>query len=104
MQVSAQVVFDWEPPCPVLYLSVYRLTLDGSEGQWSIRFPFEPGINEENIIMPPVTYGVVPAGAAESRDPEILVEGEIYNVSVGRLVGRGLRARRVLSRPKVFQR
>ena len=74
---TSQPVFDWTPRCPVMLVLV---ELDGSD-QWLLADQGEDG----NSIEPPVTYGVVPAGAQQRSDPEALTPGVSYDVVLWRL-------------------
>ena len=63
------VTFDWEPRCRVMLLGVE----DGAGDRWWI------GREDENLIEPPVRYGVTPDGVpGETALP--LTPGETYEV------------------------
>lgn len=84
---GASVVFDWNPKCGVALLLV---ELDGSD-QWGIATPnLEGNVTEsDNIIHPPVTYGIVPAGAQEGPSPAALVAGQSYTLVLWKVVPAG---------------
>src|SRR5688572_26515771 len=85
--VGASVVFDWSPRCAVSLLLVER----GAHDMWSI-VPPATGINSpetRNLIMPPVTYGQVPAGIISTHGPEPLVAGVSYELILWRVIGSG---------------
>lgn len=75
---GASVVFDWDPKCGVALLLVEE---DASD-QWVIGAPdFDNNETESaNVILPPVTYGQVPAGAEEASPPAALIAGRSYEL------------------------
>jgi hypothetical protein len=64
-------VFNWTPECMIAYLVIDDRG-DGT-GYWTVSSP--PG---QNIIAPPVTYGVVPQGSTEDLGPNPLEPGGAY--------------------------
>ncbi len=66
---GASVRFDWEPACAVALLIVEQ----EASGRWRIGTAIidEPLLAElrENLITPPVTYGVTPSGVDEIQPP-----------------------------------
>ncbi len=90
------VVFDWTPRCPVAMVlvegdngDVWLIAADeGENNVWD-------GPEEANLILPPVTYGVVPAvgGLLQTWGPEPLVAGETYDLVLWRVLPAGSTAR-----------
>jgi hypothetical protein len=82
---GASVRFDWEPACAVALLIVEQEASD----RWLIGTAIvdEPLLAElrENIITPPVTYGVTPSGVDELQPPETLVAGVTYELILRRV-------------------
>jgi hypothetical protein len=81
------VTFDWKPACAVALLLVEA---DASD-QWAIAAPGfdETSTSAANVILPPVTYGQVPAGAEELGPPETLTAGTTYEVVLWKTVDPG---------------
>ena len=83
---GASVRFDWEPACAVALLIVEQ---EASDRWWSIGTAIidEPLLAElrENLITPPVTYGVTPSGVDELQPPETLVAGVTYELTLWRV-------------------
>jgi hypothetical protein len=84
---GATVTFDWEPRCAVALLLVEEEASD----QWAITAPDfnETATSAANVILPPVTYGQVPAGAEEFQAPQTLVAGTTYELVLWRIVEEG---------------
>ena len=69
--------FTWAPECGISNLAVF----DGAgEVMWGIHGPVG-----ENVIVPPVRFGVIPDAATQSTPPEELSVGGGYVVRVFRL-------------------
>jgi hypothetical protein len=73
--------FSWTPRCRVLGLIVE--TAESGHDHWLILTP------SENALVPPVTFGDVPARAEETTPPEPLEADTAYNVGVWRWIGPG---------------
>lgn len=77
IRTGADVVFDWSPSCAVALL----LVEEGASDRWSIGAPD----GESNVVIPPVTYGAVPAGAEETNPAVPLQPGVTYELVLWRL-------------------
>jgi hypothetical protein len=73
--------FSWTPQCRLAFVLV-----EAPEGGGDVWFIFTPG---QNALVPPVTYGELPAGAEEIAAPEPLQAGVTYEVIVARWIGPG---------------
>jgi len=73
--------FSWTPRCRLFFLNVEPA--DAGTDQWTVYS------DSANLIAPPVTYGVIPAGAVELTSPTQLVAGEDYKVVLARFTGPG---------------
>jgi hypothetical protein len=72
----------WTPACLLFFVIVEPA--DAGNDLWSV---ISRG---ENVIAPPVRYGVVPAGAQGLFEPPVeLIAGQAYKVAVGRWTGPG---------------
>lgn len=82
---TSSVVFDWTPKCPVAMVLV---ELRGGADQWVVAAPFfsEASTEVANILAPPITYGVTPAGAEVLTPAASLVAGQTYTVILWRVV------------------
>ena len=82
---GASVQFDWEPACAVAALIVEQEASD----RWLIGTASGLGTLilelSENLITPPVTYGVTPSGVDEIQPPETLVAGVTYELILWRV-------------------
>ena len=82
---GASVRFDWEPACAVAFLIVEQ----EASSRWRIGTAIIDAplfaLLEENIITPPVTYGVTPSGVDELQPPETLVTGATYELTLWRV-------------------
>ncbi|HET7602109.1 MAG TPA: hypothetical protein VFK36_03770 [Gemmatimonadales bacterium] len=60
--------FNWSPGCSVAQVTVTDLTETDQDRtlKWSVT-------SDQNIIKPPVTYGVVPSNALQTHAPDPLV-------------------------------
>ncbi|NNL30988.1 MAG: hypothetical protein HKO77_08200 [Gemmatimonadetes bacterium] len=80
-----QPVIDWEPDCAVAFV----LIEEGASDVWSVGTD-PPGTTDigdpdlVNLILPPVTFGVVPDGVDEFQAPEPLQAGHTYEVVLWR--------------------
>lgn len=77
ISTGSTVTFDWSPACAVALL----LVEEGFSDRWSVSDPDM----DENTIRPPVTYGVVPAGATESEAAAELEAGVTYELILWRI-------------------
>lgn len=84
---SDAVVFDWDPTCGMVLLLVEE---DASD-QWSINAPESNwgSPSMANIILPPVTYGVVPAGTVADFPASPLAAGVTYELVLWRILPEG---------------
>ena len=84
---GATVTFDWQPRCAVALLLVEQEASD----QWAISAPNfdETATTAANVILPPITYAQVPAGAEEVQAPETLMAGTTYEVVLWKIVDAG---------------
>jgi hypothetical protein len=80
-------VFNWEPACPVALL----LVEDEAEDMWGLTTDEATWDNLEvaNLIAPPLTYGVVPAGIPEIQEPLGLEEKVTYELILWRILPAG---------------
>jgi hypothetical protein len=82
---SAQApTFEWDPACSVAMLLVEEDASDTwgvgtDENLWD-----DP--SQANLIGPPVTYGVVPAGSSAFQEPLPLVSGVTYELILWRVL------------------
>lgn len=81
---SAEPVVSWDPACPVAIFLVEEEASDqwlvsSDESLWD-----DP--SQANVIAPPVTYGVVPTGAAESGPAAPLQSETTYEVILWRVL------------------
>jgi hypothetical protein len=80
-------VIDWEPSCAVAMV----LIEEGASDQWLVSTDDalwdDPA--QANLIQPPVTYGVVPAGAEQSGPPLSLRAGGTYEVILWHVLAEG---------------
>ena len=81
VSAGTEPTFSWTPPCRLFFLNVEPA--DAGNDLWGI---ISRG---SNAIEPPVQYGVVPAGATQSMEPEELVAGVSYAVYVFRFTAEG---------------
>lgn len=79
VSAGTEPTFSWAPACRGFLL----LVEEGATDVWSV---ITLGSND---LAPPITYGVVPAGATELEDPAPLLEGTTYQVIIGRDTGPG---------------
>lgn len=84
---AAQPVFDWGPACSLALF----LVEDGGSDQWAISTDdtLWDDPDQANLIAPPVTYGVVPAGADQFAPAETLVPGVTYTAVLWRVLTTG---------------
>lgn len=76
--------FAWDPSCSLAMLLVEEDASDmwgvaTDEGGWG-----DPA--RANLIVPPVTYGVVPAGSSAFQDPLPLAAGTTYDLILWRVL------------------
>ena len=94
--VGDSIVFDWTPRC-----AVARVLVEGGGGDVWLIIADEgennvwDGPEEANLILPPVTYGVVPSvgGILQTRGPEALAVGDTYGLFLWRVLPTGSTAR-----------
>jgi len=84
---AAQPVMAWDPSCAVAMVLIEEEASDQwlvstDEALWT-----DP--SAANLIAPPVTYGVVPAGAEQTGPPATLVPGVTYEVILYRILPAG---------------
>lgn len=84
---GANVVFDWEPRCPVALL----LIEEEADDMWVISAPNLSNTSTEaaNIIVPPVAYGPVPPGAEQVEPAATLIAGHSYELILWKVVPAG---------------
>jgi hypothetical protein len=84
---SGSVVFDWAPACGMMLLLVEE---DASD-MWAINAPESSwgSPSTANIILPPVTYGQVPAGTVADYPASPLVAGVTYELVLWRILPEG---------------
>jgi hypothetical protein len=85
---SPEVSFSWSPDCRLTGWNIEPVGLGND--MWLVLW--EGG----NEITPPVTYGVVPAGAREIHPAEVLVSGTEYNLILFKWTGPGLQDGEIL--------
>ncbi len=73
--------FTWTPACRLFFVLVEPAV--GGTDLWSIIS------DSANVIVPPITYGVVPTGAQEGDPPTPLAAGSGYEVYLYRWTGPG---------------
>ena len=71
--VGEKTVFGWEPGCKINRLVV--TTADFGQEMWAIESTTFP-----NDLIGPITYGELPAGAAQEGPPQLLQTGTSYTV------------------------
>lgn len=79
ISAGTEPTFNWAPACRGFLL----LVEEGATDVWSV---ITLGSND---LAPPVTYGVVPAGATELDTPVPLMVGTTYDVILFRHTGPG---------------
>jgi hypothetical protein len=72
--------FSWSPPHPVYEVGVYKMS--GSDFVWGLNIDGSAADAVELGIVPPIEYGVVPAGAYAPVSPSALMAGTLYRVYV----------------------
>jgi hypothetical protein len=84
---SGVVTFDWAPACGMMLLLVEE---EGSD-MWAINAPESSwgSPSAANIILPPVTYGQVPAGTVADFPASHLVPGVTYELVLWRILPDG---------------
>ncbi len=77
-----QPSFAWEPKCGMSWILI-EATQRGTEGdRWVIHSP-------TNIIMPPVTFGTLPAGVSQYNPAQPLTAGVEYRIALARVLDSG---------------
>ncbi len=86
---GSSLSFDWQPRCAVALLLVEEV--QHGEDQWGAQTPESTwsDANAANRILPPVQYGVLPAGTEEVQPPTTLVPGQAYHLVLWRVIPPG---------------
>jgi len=91
-QIGENVVFDWTPACGVRTLFLEQ-DFPPQNDVWQIEDGGLLGAapDQANVIMPPVTYGMVPPGAQLSGgEATTLIVGQSYLVGLFRALPTGV--------------
>lgn len=74
---GSQPTFDWTPVCTIAQVVVTDLdeTDPDSVVKWQV-------FAQQNIIRPPVSYGVTPSNAIQGVEPRLLRAGRRYQVGL----------------------
>lgn len=74
---GSQPTFDWSPACTIAQVVVtdFDETDPDSVVKWQV-------LAEQNVIRPPVAYGVTPSNAVQGVEPRLLKAGRHYFVGL----------------------
>jgi hypothetical protein len=91
VSTGSQPVFDWDPACSIAQLNIE----EGGGLKWGIHTDASVWNDpvQANLIVPPVTYGVVPAGSEQFGPPDVpfgppepLSSGTTYEITLWRVL------------------